>query len=57
MESTNLKERIELLRNDLYFLVGKYGTLSPKVLEKSKELDHVLNLYNRAAEGATQSRR
>lgn len=54
MESTNLKEKIELLRSDLYDLVEKYGTLSPQVLEKSKELDNVLNLYNRTVNQTIQ---
>ncbi|PZM63935.1 aspartyl-phosphate phosphatase Spo0E family protein [Paenibacillus dendritiformis] len=43
--SCDLKERIEILRSELHKLVEMYGTTDPVVLDKSIELDRMLNKF------------
>lgn len=38
---------IEELREELYHLMKQQGSFSPKVVEKSQELDQLLNEYQR----------
>ncbi|MFD0712067.1 aspartyl-phosphate phosphatase Spo0E family protein [Paenibacillus sp. GCM10027626] len=40
-----MKEEIEQVRGELHELVSKYSMLDSLVLEKSIELDKLLNLY------------
>ncbi|MEK5645660.1 MULTISPECIES: aspartyl-phosphate phosphatase Spo0E family protein [Paenibacillus] len=46
MNELDLIMKIEKLRRELNVLVLEKGMMAEAVLEKSKELDEVLNLFN-----------
>ncbi len=46
MSKQELLDRIEEKRAQLIDIVAEYGLNSPKAIEFSQELDHLLNNYN-----------
>lgn len=40
-------EKVEKVRNEMHELIMKYGTNDVRVVEKSQELDRVLNEYEK----------
>lgn len=51
MNESELIMKIERLRRELNALVVEMGTMAQAVLSKSKELDEILNQYNRHMKG------
>ncbi|WP_246939660.1 Spo0E family sporulation regulatory protein-aspartic acid phosphatase [Bacillus pinisoli] len=47
MGKQELLQQIEHKRHELFQVVAKYGLSSDKTIESSKQLDDLLNTYNR----------